>query len=312
MLSKQGTEKVWHFAHAKVGDCAGAYEISVHELAKQLIREHKSLLLPALEVKLCANDAFGKLLSEQETLFDGKAVRLDECKAGKQLGSVTPDVWGMLNGREILVEVTVFHRLMPEKRQRLIETGLASFEIDLSTFKSQQATRELVEAAIFKAVGNRAWIFHPRAAATKVALQKRLDIRLAESQLAWEKTKEKREAQESEWARNSEALSVHSNATKSVARRNDAYVSANVMVTNNPVWRASFPAPEQRQAAQKALCQRLGLLEDRVAAVMGTITHRGQLATTTPCKLAGVWATELGVSTDELMRYFREAAFILG
>lgn len=39
--ARQGTERAWHFSHAKAGDCADAYEKSVHETAKQLLRERK-------------------------------------------------------------------------------------------------------------------------------------------------------------------------------------------------------------------------------------------------------------------------------
>ena len=92
--ARQGTEKVWHFAHTKAEACAGAYEISVHELAKQLIRERKELLLPALEVIVSARGACGENLIEQEVVFESRFVRLDDCKVGQRLDEITPDISG--------------------------------------------------------------------------------------------------------------------------------------------------------------------------------------------------------------------------
>lgn len=48
VVARQGTEKQWHFAHAKGQACEHGYEVSIHEWAKQLIARHKELLLPEL------------------------------------------------------------------------------------------------------------------------------------------------------------------------------------------------------------------------------------------------------------------------
>lgn len=178
VVAKQGTEKAWHFAHAKASDCANAYEKSVHELAKQLLRERKLLRVPAFSVKQTAWDAFGTPISAEEVVFDSKLVNLDTCVAGKALGEVTPDLVGAVGERVILVEITVFHRLMPEKKDRLLLTGNAVVEIDLGLFKSVQASRERLEYELFDNTRNRRWIFHPRENEVTARLQIQLQASL--------------------------------------------------------------------------------------------------------------------------------------
>ena len=308
--ARQGTEKVWHFAHARAEACDGAYRISVHELAKQLIRERKELLLPALKVVVSVRGAGGENFVEQEVVFESKHVRLDDCKAGRRLDEITPDISGSRKGRQILVEVTVFHRLMPEKRQLLIDTGLPSFEIDLSIFKTQQASRELVEDAIFRQPGNRRWIYHPKMTEVEATLRARLGPLLQESRAAWEQLEAKRKAQEAEWEKKREALAAaHENTLPTPFRPYSVIHEPVLRPVSELEWRASFPSPELWQPARKDFCARLGLPESQVDAVMSTMTRRSHLATTNPVKLSREWSEALGVPEAEIFQYFREAGY---
>lgn len=307
--ARQGTEKVWHFAHTKAVTCAGAYEISVHELAKQLIRERKELLLPALEVIVSARGAGGENLIEQEVVFESRFVRLDDCKVGQRLDEITPDIIGSRKGRWILVEVTAFHRLMPEKRQRLIDTGLASFEIDLGIFKTRQASRALVEEAVFRQAGNRRWIYHPRVPDVEAALHARLDKRLEDLRIAWEQSEDKRKAQEAERSKNREALAARSKVNSNDFGIHSPIREPALQPLGEIGWKASFPAPERWQPARKAFCLRLGLPETQVDDVMNNISRRSHLATTNPVELSTEWSQALGVSSLEIFRYFREAGY---
>ena len=126
VIARQGTEREWHFAHAKGDACQQGYEVSVHEIAKQIIRQRCELLLPALDIEVSANDSYGLRIEERMHVLNAKTVRLDECKTSQKRDEVTADVAGRVADREILVEITVFHRLMPEKRDRLIATGISS------------------------------------------------------------------------------------------------------------------------------------------------------------------------------------------
>ena len=41
-----GNRKVHHFAHANGSDCVGAIESALHKMAKNILQEHKCLMLP--------------------------------------------------------------------------------------------------------------------------------------------------------------------------------------------------------------------------------------------------------------------------
>lgn len=74
--SKQGSERIWQFAHCPVSDCEGAYESSVHEAAEEMLRERRLLLLLALVLTVSAVDAFSRLLQETETALAPQVVVL--------------------------------------------------------------------------------------------------------------------------------------------------------------------------------------------------------------------------------------------
>ncbi len=274
VIAKHGTEKAWHFAHAKASDCADAYEKSVHELAKQLIRKRKLLRVPTLSFTQTARDAFGSPISAEETLLESKAVSLDTCVAGKVLNDVAPDLIGTVGDRAILVEITVFHRLMPEKSERLLQTRKATIEIDLGVFKNIQASRELLEYELFENPLNRRWIYHPRQDEAIARLRTKLQAKIDESKVkleAYQKLKAEREAEEAQ--RKTELAAQM--ASKAADFRQLAPM--NLRPLNNHgryisdeglEWRAAFPAHERWAPAREAFCARFNLDRDKVSEVM--------------------------------------------
>lgn len=304
VIAKQGTEKVWHFAHTKASDCANAYEKSVHELAKQLLREQKVILVPKLIVAVSARDAFGRSIHEQETVFESRPVRLDSCVCGKPLGGVTPDVFGTTKGREVLVEITVFHRLMPGKRDRLLEAGKASFEIDLSLFKTVQATRKQLEQELFENQNNRRWIFHPRQAEVAARLEKTLQDKVAQSKIEFIAYQEQQAKIRADEAR------IKAERAAQLAWQPDQ----DGTTLGSPYgleWRASFPPPERWMPARASFSGRHRLSRERVDEVMSEYSKRSHLANTSPQALAANWAVALEVSATEIYRYFQEAGYTI-
>lgn len=294
--AKQGTERIWHFAHAKAGDCAGAYEKSVHEAAKQMMRDRKELWLPALSVSVQAVDAFHRQQSEAASIFERRLVQLDSCKAGQVIDGVSPDLVGTLRDRKLLIEVTVFHRLMPEKRERLQATGLAILELDLSEFKTKQATRESLEAALFDRYDNRRWVWHPARAEVDERLREKLRQRLAATQIEWAEQEEKRKTEQAAHRARLEAARIPASVTP--------------QFSEGLSWRAYFPSEELWSPARTAFCARHNLSREQVDAVFGSMVKRSDLARTTPKELAPTWAAQLGVEPEDIFRYFAEGGYL--
>lgn len=302
VVARQGTEKVWHFAHHRAPMCTDGYQKSVHELAKQLLRDRKELLVPSLEAMVSANDAHGRLLEERELVFESKSVPLDECRATVKLDDVTADVLGRLREHEVLVEVTVFHRLMPDKEARLVATGIPSLEIDLSVFKSVQATRKGIEEALFKDNGNRRWLFHPKPAAAQATASERLQARLAAVRERYE-------------AAILEARPPHHSRLEGspVPRVGKIYGSqqADRSLNSAFIWRAGFPDDADIRRAQVALVERTGKSLIDVKRVTEQASKRGHLQGVSPPELTAKWAGQLGVETSEVMRFFEDAFYVL-
>ena len=44
-----GNRKVHHFAHVNGSDCVGAIESALHKMAKDILQEHKLIMLPSVK-----------------------------------------------------------------------------------------------------------------------------------------------------------------------------------------------------------------------------------------------------------------------
>lgn len=294
--ANQGTERIWHFAHAKKIDCVGAYEKSVHEVAKAMLRDKRLLLLPALTASVKAVDAFARVLRETETILSPRKVVLESCRTGQVLGDVAPDLVGFFRGRRLLLEVTVFHRLMPDKLDRLQRTGLPILEVDLGVFRTKQATREALMEALFEQADNWRWVWHPAQQEVSDRLASALNQRL--------------EAVLAQWVEQEE----RAKAARDVQRiRGTTHFSAPIAYTasSEACWRAGFPPKERWAPAQIAFAERHGIAFERVQAVLGAITSRRELARATPQNLASAWSEQLGVSVSDITRYFVEGGYVL-
>jgi len=292
VIARQGTEREWHFAHAKGGSCDAGYETSIHELAKQLIRQRRSLTLPALSASVSATNAFGHLITESEELAPVAAVQLDTCRTGVECGDVKPDLICNADGRDIHVEITVFHRLSGDKKARLEKTGVPCLEIDLSELKTTQATRGGLDAALFAKTDNRAWVFHPRIASVSQSLRTRLDAKLAADAERYSK----------EWQlRSAERLTAANDESRRA--RSAAPEPASLQ------WRASLPSRSVVESA--ALVFNEEGLRKRVLDLAFTITSRGQLAGIKPADLVDAWAKETDASPSQISEFLTRAGFAI-
>lgn len=313
VMSKQGTEKVWHFAHHRSPACVNGYEKSVHELAKQLIRQRKQLLLPILEAVVSAVDAFGRPAVEKEPVLDARTVELDKCRSTVNLDTVMADILGLLKDREILVEISVFHRLAPEKKTRLIDTGIASFEIDLSRFKREQVTLALLEKAIFSDTTNRQWLYHPKLEAARATANARLQGRLAETRKQFDAEKVQREKRQAELEAKLQTERAQEQTARHLRNQGLAFREqrSNANFSPSPAsWRAGTPSHQDIHAAQVALSVRTGKTMDDVIRVTGQVTKRSQLQGVTPLELSQNWASALGLQQKDILRFLYEANFI--
>lgn len=107
-----------HFAHANGHECDGAYESSVHFLAKEVLQETGSIMLPRY-------GGFG---------FPTGLVRLRNIEVEKwdERFKIRPDAEGIMpNGERLLIEFNFAHKVDNEKRKIIVDNHLKCIEIDI-------------------------------------------------------------------------------------------------------------------------------------------------------------------------------------
>lgn len=192
-----------HFAHHVIVECAGAWESAVHRMAKQLIREARHLMVPAL-TETVTLEVFGERGTRSRTLPATK-VRLtdvaDEVSFAVPAGTTTEgrqgdgkapleadgnatvvvDVTGQVAGKgNLLIEVAVTHFCDEEKIDRLRRLGHAALEIDLSSVERDITATQLKHLVLVNS-SNRKWLHNPRSSVLRellrINLQKTLEAK---------------------------------------------------------------------------------------------------------------------------------------
>lgn len=114
-----GTQREHHFAHAHEHECEGAYESSLHLLAKEILQETGTIMLP----------------ESDDSHFPTGSVRIHNVEIEKwddQYG-IRPDAEGIMdNGERLLIEFYVSHKVDGKKRKILVDNNLKCIEIDIN------------------------------------------------------------------------------------------------------------------------------------------------------------------------------------
>lgn len=114
-----GNIREHHFAHSHGSVCEGAYETTLHLLAKQVLLEEKAIMLPHSEDRSFPTGLVSLTEMEQE-------------KWDKQF-NFKPDLEGILpDGRRLLIEIYVSHKVQSKKYETIVANNLLCLEIDLN------------------------------------------------------------------------------------------------------------------------------------------------------------------------------------
>lgn len=144
LIAKNGGNlKTHHFAHTNGSDCVGAIESTLHKMAKDILQEHKLIMLPPTQQK-------GK---GKQAVFNNVEVEVFD----KDL-SLRPDCIGYLKeNRFIWIEFKRTHEVDVKKAGKIISAKIDCVEIDLNSCELDPTkVRDFIENSSEK----RKWIYN--------------------------------------------------------------------------------------------------------------------------------------------------------
>ncbi|WP_337070285.1 competence protein CoiA family protein [Pontibacter sp. 13R65] len=163
-----GNKKVPHFAHYSGKECDGAFETTLHLLAKAILLKTKQIYLP--------NYHHDYRHDNSASLFKtGRCVTFDEVVLEKTVGYgadlIIADAIGIKDGKKVLIEFANTHFVDLNKLEKLRRLGLPCIEVSL-------AGQDLDEAELIAFLGSdtrlKYWLHNPRLDSVYLKDQERL------------------------------------------------------------------------------------------------------------------------------------------
>lgn len=137
-----GTIREHHFAHEHGAECEGAYESSMHRLAKEILQSTGCIMLPESEDN-----------SKPSGLVKIHNIEIE--KWDDQYG-IRPDAEGILdNGKRLLIEFFFSHKVDGKKRNIILDNNLMCVEIDINY---HELDREELKRFLTDSTDDREWV----------------------------------------------------------------------------------------------------------------------------------------------------------
>lgn len=144
LVAKKGEVLRHHFAHAPGCNCSTGLETSVHQMAKQILVETKTVMLPGLgEIHSLQKDArWAKIpyppISKSGWLFPPEKKHFENARPEVSVRDeatgelLRPDV--TCDSDRFWIEIRVTHKVDKEKAMKISRKGIECLEIDLRPF----------------------------------------------------------------------------------------------------------------------------------------------------------------------------------
>lgn len=159
LIAKKGKIKVHHFAHYDSEKCQYGYETSLHLAAKQLIMEHKKIMLPPVYLRFPGG--FKDVIS----LYPSKVIKVDkvllETRQEDKKELMVPDLILFSGERKLYVEIYVTHAIDNKKLTKIKKMGISTIEIDLSR-RARSLEKEDLNKLLFEDLEEKKWIYNSR------------------------------------------------------------------------------------------------------------------------------------------------------
>jgi hypothetical protein len=179
LQARQGAIRVWHFAHDEETNCQYAPEEAIHRMAKQMIAEQGSVFVPHRQL---SRTIHGKKRVWTETItVDVQSAGLQllaDCTQEKTIGDRKsegqrrPDVFALLEGYPLAIEILNTHAVEVDKQEWLERQGYSALEIVVADLKElpPDQIHDALKARLFQTSGHSVWLVHAKDLEGKNAL----------------------------------------------------------------------------------------------------------------------------------------------
>lgn len=154
LIARKGKIKIHHFAHDRGADCGKAYETALHLLAKEIVKERKTIILP--ECYPSKNYYADSKFKHPQRVINFSDVELEELIELDEI-VIKPDALCISNDIELLVEFAVTHFVDSDKLNKIRKLNKNCIEIDISSI---ELNKDKLIKAIENIVENKKWIYN--------------------------------------------------------------------------------------------------------------------------------------------------------
>jgi len=170
LQARQGTVRVWHFAHDEETNCQNAPEAAIHCMAKQMVVERSAVYVPRRQLPRTINGEKPVWTERISVDIQGEGLQaLKDCVEEKSIGnsrskgdSRRPDVFALLNFRPLAIEIRNTHAVDFDKLRWLEQQGYSILEIvvtDAAQLPPDQIP-SVLENRLFRSATHSSWLAH--------------------------------------------------------------------------------------------------------------------------------------------------------
>lgn len=156
LVARKGEKVLHHFAHHKGKECEGGLETALHIAAKKILEKHKKIVLPEVFVDMRNKNSPDWRISREVQL------NLDEVKLESSQQGIIPDVFVHVQGKSLMIEITVTHKTGDEKVLKARKQNVSILEINLEHFERDFSIEELENEIIYN-TSNKKWLLNIKA-----------------------------------------------------------------------------------------------------------------------------------------------------
>lgn len=153
LIARKGESKIDHFAHYQTKECAYGLETALHMAAKEILNRHKVITIPPEQTFIGEFQRIPTMLNAQKNL------QFDKVYLEKRLENIIPDIIIEINGKPIMIEIYVNHRIDEEKLKKIKKLNISTIEINLSKYDRQLSMADL-EIEVLYNIENKKWIYN--------------------------------------------------------------------------------------------------------------------------------------------------------